>query len=305
MAKCELHLRELVKAIEPTPTQKIGAARSHSYLREILVTGQFAGRIRGSYLSGSYARDTAIAPLDDVDIIFLIDPTKWSSYYIFSNPPPATVLESFADAIRYRYDQSPVRTQRRSVCLQLNHLDIDVVPAIVERENTDFIKIPDRKENVWIKSAPQAHTKYATWLNQKLHGNFKPLVKLLKYWNSKLPNTARIKSFAVETIAARLFTAVGASSLQEGLTSYFDFLAHFGGRATRNWQDDCGISLNFWSCNVPDIAKSGSNVVANLDADTRNKLIDHAARSRDRMLEANSAYSMETSVRRVGDALRI
>lgn len=305
MATCEQHIRKLVKAVEPTPTQKASAERSHNYLREILATGQFAGRIRNSYLSGSYARDTAIYPLDDVDIIFLIDPTRWSSYYIFVNPPPATVLESFADAIRYRYDQTPVRTQRRSVCLQLNHLDVDVVPAIVEREGTDFIKIPDRRENEWIRSAPQFHTKYATWLNQKLDGNFKPLVKLLKYWNSKLPSTAQIKSFAVETIAARLFTAVSPSSLQDGLTRYLDFLAHFGGRATGNWNDNYGISLSYWSCNVPDIAKSGSNVMANVDNDTRNKFIEHAARSRDRLLEASSAYSTETAIRRVGEALRI
>src|SRR5258706_329940 len=287
MANCEPHILQLVKAVEPTPTQKAGAERSHNYLREILATGQFAGRIRNSFLSGSYGRDTSIYPLDDVDIIFLIDPTKWGSpYFIFSDPPLETVVESFAGAIRYRYDQSPVRTQRRSVCLQLNHLDIDVVPAIIEKESTDFIRIPDRSEREWIRSAPQFHTKYATWLNQKLHGNFKPLVKLLKYWNSKLPSTARIKSFAIETIAARLFTAVDAPSLQEGLTSYFDFLAHFGGLATQNWQDNCEISLSSWSCEVPDIAKSGSNLVANMDSDRRSKLIEHAARSRDRMREA-------------------
>lgn len=40
------------------------------------------------------------------------------------------VLESFATAIRRRYALSSVYGQRRSVRLELNHLDIDVVPAI-------------------------------------------------------------------------------------------------------------------------------------------------------------------------------
>src|SRR6266571_2772403 len=148
MAVCEVELWDLVRRIEPTQTQKDGAVRSHNYLREMLNTGQMAARIEKSYLSGSYARDTAIHPLDDVDVIFVIDASYWSrasNIFLGSSlyPTPTSVLDSFATAIRYRYPISSVFGQRRSVRLQLYHLDIDVVPAIEDSAKPQFIRIPD------------------------------------------------------------------------------------------------------------------------------------------------------------------
>src|SRR5262249_24178974 len=123
MAICETQLWELVRSIEPTHSQKEGASRSQNYLRETLNSGQMASRIVKTYLSGSYYRDTAIYPVDDVDIIIVIDPSYWlspgkiASTVLFgppySFPSPTAVLESFAKAIRYRYPVSSVFGQRR------------------------------------------------------------------------------------------------------------------------------------------------------------------------------------------------
>ena len=86
----EAALWQLAREIEPTPTQKAGAQGSHNYLRGLLNTGQMAQRITNSYLSGSYARDTAIRPIDDVDVVFEIDPTAWGvgSILLAPLPPP-------------------------------------------------------------------------------------------------------------------------------------------------------------------------------------------------------------------------
>ena len=105
MASCERYLQGLVARIEPTERQKDGARRSHAYLRDKLDSGQMANCIIDSYLSGSYARDTAIAPLDDVDVVFLINPEHWQSQFdaMFGfRPSPSKVLDTFATAIRRR-----------------------------------------------------------------------------------------------------------------------------------------------------------------------------------------------------------
>ena len=78
----ELLLRQAMTEIEPTPSQKDGARRSHNHLRDLLDTGQMAARILNSYLSGSYARDTAVRPLDDVDVIFEIDQSAWNKRWL-------------------------------------------------------------------------------------------------------------------------------------------------------------------------------------------------------------------------------
>lgn len=306
MASCESAIREYLKKIEPTPTQKDGAVRSHNYLRDILCTGQFASRIKTSYLSGSYARDTAIAPLDDVDIIFVVNPLAWQTGLLSSIPSPETILRSFANAVRYRYPNSSVRTQRRSICLQLNRLDIDVVPAIEADSTGQMILVPDAETGNWIKSSPKQHSDIATKINQARNGNFKPLVKLLKNWNSNLPSTANFKSFIVETMAARLFQQVDIPSLEDGLLRFFDFMAHLDGKAQAySWTNKYGMSLNWWAVEVFDLAGTGSNLVANLDADRRQKFLDHAVRSRNKMQEAQQAMGVDTACKRVSEALRL
>src|SRR5207249_3240691 len=122
MTSVEQFLWALLKEIEPSKAQKDGAQRSHKFLRDLLRTGQFASRIHDDYLSGSYSRDTAIEPLEDVDIIFVIHPEHWQSQLskaLGFKPEPDTVLRSFQTAVRYRYSDSSVVAQRRSVGLRM------------------------------------------------------------------------------------------------------------------------------------------------------------------------------------------
>lgn len=223
-------LWQFVREVEPTQEQKEDAQRTHNNLREKLRTKNMEERILGSYLSGSYARHTAIAPLDDVDIIILIDPTKWKIGFFRRFPEPAAVLKTFEGALRYRYPQSELRTQRRSIGLKLHRMDLDVVPAIPESRESDMIRIPDAKADEWIVSAPKVHSQAATEVNKARSNLFIPLVKLLKYWNSQLPTTAQVKSFAIETLAVRIFQGVRFATLAEGALLFFDFLASFAGR---------------------------------------------------------------------------
>lgn len=300
-------LRHVLAGIEPTATQKDGAQRSHNHLRDLLNTGQMAQRIHGSYLSGSYARDTAIRPLDDVDIIFEIDPAPWAGGFAFfdSMPQPERVLESFATAIRRRYPVSSVYGQRRSVRLELNHLDIDVVPAIPEQNNPALIRVPDRDSGEWIKSSPQRHSQNATRVNKRHGGKFKPLVKLLKFWNSNLPDTVRCKSFLIETIAVRLFDEVAIDSIEHGLLLFWDFLvSRYSEPPIYDWNQSFGMSFGWFSVSIPDAAGTGSNIAAHVDDSRARALAAKARIGRDRLLAAQKARTDSTRENAVLDALR-
>ena len=306
MASSESAIRAFLTKIEPTQTQKAGAQRSHNYLRNVLCTGNFAKRVKTSYLSGSYARDTAIAPLYDVDVVFVIFPDAWEKEWLATRPSPETVLQSFASAVRYRYRDSPVRVQRRSICLQLFHVNIDVVPAIESDAGGQMIWVPDRTTDTWIQSSPKKHSSIAAEVNRIRGGNFKPLVKLLKLWNSNLPNTARLKSFAIETMAVRLFQKVEIPSLEDGLMRYFDFVAHLHGQAQIiRWPDTYGMSFTRWSAEILDVAGTGSNLIANVDASRREKFVRYAVQSREHIIYAQKCISVDAACKRVAKALRL
>jgi hypothetical protein len=299
-------LWEIVRDVEPTPTQKSGAQRSHNYLRSLLNSGQMAGRIATSYLSGSYARDTAIRPLDDVDIVFDLVPNAYPAHGLLAEMPnPEQVLESFARAIRYRYPVSSVFGQRRSVRLELEHLDIDVVPAVVDRRDPLLIYVPDRETNGWLKSSPRRHSDNATRINARTQGRFKPLVKLMKYWNYNLPDTIRAKSFMIETIAARLFDSLKLSSLEEGSICFLDFLgSRFGESSKLVWQSDYGMSFGFLGVSIPDAAGTGSNTAGKFDNARARALASKARISRERLESAQKARTVDSQRGWILDAFR-
>jgi hypothetical protein len=306
MWDCEADLWEMARGIEPTAAQKSAASRSHNYMRDLLLTGQFGNRVKDTYLSGSYARDTAVSPIDDVDIIVVVDPNGWLRSLLDCRPEPARVLQSFAGAIRYRYPESSVYVQRRSVRLELYHLDIDVVPAVEGTGGPHRIEIPDVDTDEWITSAPKVHMQIATDINSARGGRFKPLVKLLKYWNSRLPDTAYLKSFAIETLAATLFRNVNLPTLQEGLRLFFDFLASCDNQAALyRWGHNFGVQMNWWTHELPDLAGTGSNLLARVDRNRRVRLLEHAIRARDGLMRADKARTRDSAVRHVDAALRM
>lgn len=294
-------LRGFVREVEPTPAQKEDAQRTQNNLRDKLRTKILGERIVGCYLSGSYARHTAIFPLDDVDVIVLIDPTKWKIGFFSELPEPAAVLQTFEGAVRYRYPDSQVRMQRRSIGLKLYRMDLDIVPAVPESRESDRIRIPDTVSNSWIVSAPKVHADAATAVNKARDKQFIPLVKLLKRWNSQLPGKTQLKSFAIETLAVRVFRVVPFNGLAEGALLFFDFIAAFSGQAIcRKWQDTFDISLGYWfTPSIPDIAGTGSNLVAGMDEDQRVRFIQRAIRARADLIKGLEASTPE----RAEDAL--
>lgn len=292
MVTTERILRHIVGALEPSSRQKAKASASYRHLRDQVIGRRvFGRRILDCYLSGSYRRHTAIYPLEDVDVIFVIDPSQWRGAYLglSSYPDPVKVLRSFATVLRDAYQLSSTFTQRRSLRLELNHVHIDCVPAIAQ-PGTDFIEIGDHRKGGWIKSSPKAHHQALTFANQRNHRLVVPLVKLLKAWNRGLPDAARMRSFVIETIAVTLFSRVTCTSLEAGLFMFFDFMASFKKQSDVAWPDRFGIRMDWWEFMlVPDTAETGANTADGVTLTTRNLLIDSAIDSRDRLKLAMSA----------------
>lgn len=297
----ERRLIALSSVVAATPAQREAAAASRRFLLEQLNSGQMGKRLVNDFMIGSYARHTALTPLDDIDLVFIIDPRFWQTKLqglVGKRPSSKKVLGTFATALRRRYRKTSVRLQRRSVGLLLSKAKIDLVPAIPDPSRTNWLYIPDRKKDSWIESAPQIHTDVATAVNKANGGRFKPLVRILKAWNNRIPKNARLKSFAIETIATRLFSRVSMVSLLDGLDLFFDFLcSRTGQKATRSWKDDHGVSLSWWSCEVLDMAGSGSNLVHDVDAKRVRAFVRAVLRTRTAIAKARRARSAETAWR--------
>lgn len=295
---CETRLRELLPDAEPSATRKRFAQSAHKQVRTKLATKRFQDRISDTFLIGSYARNTAIYPLDDVDVVVVIDPGRWPAEHRtllgFGQLDPEKVLLSFQRVLQERFkDRRRVQLQRRSVGLigSERQVDVDVVPALRVAQGGAELLIPDRDRETWIGTAPSAHASALSAANAASGGQLVPLIKLVKYWNQGLPEDAVLKSFAIETLVLTLFNAAPVPSLESGLLTCLDFLASFLGKALGKHQVS-GVDLTpklidlGFGFRLPDVTDVGANVVAGLENDCLKQFLGHAVIARDHVAAA-------------------
>ncbi|MBL8355324.1 MAG: nucleotidyltransferase [Delftia acidovorans] len=194
---------DFLSEIEPSQTTKSVCSSAHSTLREKLENHETYKNIHlNTYLSGSYARKTALRPQrkggevrrPDVDIIVVTNHT--------TSDLPSDVIKMLRSAVK-SLGYKEVAANRRSICVSLGSVEMDVVPVIRDPWQEDGWLIADKSEESWLVTNPRGHNEWATGVNKKAHQNFVPLVKLVKWWRREnLPNLRRPKGFILETLVA-------------------------------------------------------------------------------------------------------
>jgi len=193
---------ELLADIEPSPTTKSNASTGHQGIRQHLqIHESYEKRFVRAFLSGSYARDTAIRPTateegrerPDVDIIVVTNHTQADQ--------PDAVLRELCRALES--GESPYTVERinkRSVRVVTWAAEMDVVPVIIAG---GAFMIADRETGQWKLTNPPAHTTWSSAQNTAFDERFKPLIKLFKWWRRINPSGKRPKGFVLEMLVAQ------------------------------------------------------------------------------------------------------
>lgn len=166
--------------IEPSSSTVGEISTAQKSLRDYLSSHEeYSDRYQSSYLSGSYAKHTAIRPAKDdgnrdVDIVVETGHSIDDS--------PAGVLEELRSALADTSKYSTARVQTHSVGIQLSKLDIDVV--LLAKQNESWY-IGDAKTGEWNRTNPKGHKEWSTEVNEEHDRKYKPVVKILKWWRLK------------------------------------------------------------------------------------------------------------------------
>lgn len=219
---------ELLRRNEPSEREREDAARQHITLRETLAQA-FGPELKKSFLSGSYARRTAIKPLHDIDFFAVLADRR------FVNQPADACMKPIAEALRRKFPDKVVTWQRRSLNIEFSGTGIgyDIVPAI--EFSGDIYQIPDRKRDGWIKTNPKKHKETLDAANQVAGNKLNPLIKLGKLWNRH--QGGLISSFHLEVTAYSAFRAP-PESYPLGFAA---LLAHLARRLQSRTADPAGV----------------------------------------------------------------
>lgn len=230
---------------------------SHTHIRSLLGNkkekdASFPWLIDGDFLSGSYARGTKIHPLDDIDVMVILDgtglfpikngvqlnadvrgsgeagsPVNWCTDPMTGYISSHVVLDKFHSAIKETYPNSTIVKdgQAINVWLESYGLGLDIVPAfhIVPRDGSrDFYYIPaGHGSSMWIETNPKIDDQICQSLDDRFEGKLKPVIKLLKYWNVN-HNNGRLRSYHIESAVWWIF-----NGYQGKILSYDMALTHF------------------------------------------------------------------------------
>lgn len=202
--------------------------KAHDNLLNVLNSKALLNKLptaKNFILTGSYARDTKITPLDDVDIFYVIGKANhlgnnWHTIvdcdFVFGseyldvnkNISSLKILNLIKREIDQTYTASEIRRDGEVVNLFLSSYGVgfDITP-VFEIVNDDYFLMPQGKGlHRWKKSNPLIDHAHITELHER-HNHIKNIILLAKYWFER----KRIKaprSYHLESIVYHIFDPI-------------------------------------------------------------------------------------------------
>ena len=199
---------------------------------------------------GSYARFTAIRPIHDLDILYVVG--NWDE----NNHSPETALKSLLSLITAQFKNPTSYTiktslQTHSITVTFNQgnteiLSVDIVPAYILSKNEfgdDVYKVPEivrirhgerraeyykslalkGAEPGWIASDPRGYIRIAQQINQ-INEDFRKAAKFIKAWKYSCEaknSNFKIKSFHIEQLVIAQFKETPHADIFDGIFNFF------------------------------------------------------------------------------------
>jgi hypothetical protein len=203
--------KKLRSSLEITDLQEETVSTRQTNVRKAL---EDDFEIHESFLTGSYRRNTMIAPLSqaDVDVCVILH----SKYY--KENGQSALLQSVKRALKKTYPTTPdISPNGQAVTITFTDFKVDVVPTF-NRNGGGFL-IPDANRSMWLPTDPKKHVELWTASNKAHNGDLVPLLKMIKAWNR---SRNLFRSFHLEVIAYTVLNGVKISDLPSGARFVFD-----------------------------------------------------------------------------------
>jgi hypothetical protein len=203
---------KLRQNLEITDLQERTVSTRQQNVREAVVRDL---TVLDSFLTGSYRRNTMIAPLSEADIdIFVV---LSSEYY--QPDGQAALLDRVKRVLQKTYPKTPdISRNGQAVTITFTDFKVDVVPAF-NRQGGGYL-IPDSVLRQWIATDPKKHVEIWSGANRVHDGNLVPLIKMLKGWNKQ--HSALLRSFHLEVLILQILNNVTISNFPSGVRYVFD-----------------------------------------------------------------------------------
>jgi hypothetical protein len=210
--------QELRSRLEITNLQSSAVSKRHQNIREILKKELPVLEDNGDFLTGSYVRNTMIAPLKDadIDIFFVLDR---SYYYQYDQ---ASLLDKVKSTLKKAYpNTADISRDGQAVTISFLDFKVDVVAAFHRMLRFFFpgYLIANTITKTWIITNPKEHIEIWSKANQEHGGNLIPLIKMMKAWNKTNGNL--LTSFHLECLLLQILKGKSITDFPSAVQSTF------------------------------------------------------------------------------------
>ena len=245
MRKTELStaLRQYVREnLSPRPEERELVSKLYISFQDLLGKSN-------CFQIGSYPRFTAITPLHDLDILYVVG--NWT----YSVPDPADILRKLQERIKKEY-KNPTKyelvVELQTHSITVTYLDnkkeifsIDIIPAYARDKNEfedDKYMVPEiiseghsKRKRIyeeiskgiyhmnWIKSDPKGYIELAR-RTDAINNDFRKAVKFIKGWRSackRYDENFKLKSFHIEQIVFNYFSQSPSIEVFDAIFYFF------------------------------------------------------------------------------------
>lgn len=194
-------IQKHTKAISDTKRSEV--ANLQNYIQELL------SDTHHTFLQGSYANDTSISDINDVDIVAIRNNTYSSVHSGFSFPTSImwdTIFSEIEEKLKNQklYKWSVGRSDSgKCIEIRTSGFKADVVPAVQVSGDIMFdpIAIYSFKTGVEKINRPRVHIKNGVEKHDATNKNYKPVVRMFKNWvKNHFSGADVISSYQVESL---------------------------------------------------------------------------------------------------------
>lgn len=187
--------RDFLAKLMPSATES-QAVKNHRASIEACLTKNFG--LKRFVRIGSFGNGTSISGYSDVDYLACLPTDQLTQVSTSSLTKVRNVLDA-------RFPNTGVNVSCPAVVVPFGTLKAEtseIVPAdyVMESNNYKIYYLADCAGG-WMKASPDAHNTYVRWVDDKLGGKVKPLIRFIKAW--KFYRAVPISSFYVELRVAK------------------------------------------------------------------------------------------------------
>ena len=177
-------------------------------------------RVNHSIYAGSYGRHTATGSTSDVDMIFWLPASYYTTYNNYSGNGQSALLQLFRNALQKTYPTTEVGADGQVVVVAFTDgLTFEIVPAF-ENENDSFTHPCSNSGGSWKVTNPRPEIAEINRVDKECNGNLKFLCKMARAWKKEW--TVPISGLLIDTLA---YYFIRDYQYRDKSFVYYDFMS--------------------------------------------------------------------------------